>query len=131
MPINYVLDHARRRVVARGTGDITLVELLEYARSRVTGGAASYDQLFDARGATMGLSVVELEQLVVASKLAHAGAPFGRTAIVADLDDSFGVAKMAELLSGRGGITSRAFRTVREASAWLDGAPSAAPESET
>ena len=121
MPINYVLDHGRRRVVTRGTGEITLIELLEYARSRVTGGAASYDQLFDARGASINLSVLEIEELVAASRLAHGGAPFGRTAIVADLDVTYGVARMAEVLTERGGISSRAFRTVREASAWLDG----------
>jgi hypothetical protein len=121
MPITFQIDAERRRVDARATGDVTLRELIEYAGDRARAGASSYEQLFDARGARINLSTAEVEEVIRASQQARGGVPFGQSAVVADVDITYGVARMAEILSQYAGMEARVFRVIEDAEQWLAG----------
>jgi hypothetical protein len=135
MPIDYQIDHARRRVVARGSGTVTETEIFAYqrevwARPEVAG----FDQLVDMSAADhIDAPVPSADGMrdlaALAASMDHPGQP-SRFAIVAPGDLAFGLGRMYSTyreLDPRSTKAVRVFRTMDEALAWLDGAPDAEP----
>jgi hypothetical protein len=56
MPIDRVIDRARRRLTVRAEGHITFEDIREHVQTRVNEGTIGYGQVFDARGATLDLT---------------------------------------------------------------------------
>ena len=135
MPIEYQIDHARRRVVAQGTGTVTEQEIFAYqrevwARPEVAG----FDQIVDMSAAEhIDAPVPSADGMrdlaALAAGMDHPGQP-SRFAIVAPGDLAFGLGRMYSTyreLDPRSTKAVRVFRTMDEALAWLDTPPGAEP----
>ena len=83
MPIEFTIDHATKRVVARAHGTVTLADLLSYFDAIMVESAGPYPKLFDARGATFALSDDDM-MIVGARASVYASFRPGPTALVVD-----------------------------------------------
>jgi hypothetical protein len=125
MPITVTVDHAQRRVLARCEGVITYADVELHLQFEEQERGLTYQELFDARGATTNLTPEEIRRLVSRVQTLHRSQPdFGPTAIVADSDFMFGMARMFALLNdvtegGTSGPAVEAFRDVYSAEQWL------------
>jgi len=135
MPIEYRIDHDRRRVVAHGTGTVTTEDIYAYqhevwARPEVSG----FDQLVDMSTADhIDAPVPSADGMrdlaALAAGMDHPVQP-SRFAIVAPGDLAFGLGRMYSTyreLEPRSTKAVRVFRTMDEALAWLDAAPDTEP----
>jgi len=121
MAITYTLDRPRRRMYTRAEGMLTLAEIEAHLEVEETDRALGYAELFDARGTTLSLNADDVRRLVErARKLHAAGVVVGPTAIVANSDVVFGMARMYAILSGFVHAPVEVFREVEPALAWLD-----------
>ncbi len=134
MPIDYVIDHARRVVVARGRGALTREDIYAYQngawpREDVTG----YDEIVDMTNVeTIVLPNPERMRELAAHSAAMdpPGVRGGRFAIVAPSDYAFGLGRMYQAfrdLEPQSAKRVEVFRTMEEALAFLnlDGLPAA------
>jgi hypothetical protein len=120
MPITFVVDYERRRVSTRAEGVITFAEIAEHADSQSQGRDPTYDELFDATGALVDLTVAQVRELVYFVSQANRKLPLGATAIVATQPVVFGLARMYSMLCESVGARVGVFRTVGEAEKWLE-----------
>ncbi len=135
MPIEYQIDHDRRRVVARGSGVVTEQDIYAYqhdvwARPEVAG----FDQIVDVSAAdhidVPAPSADGMRDLAALAAGMDHPSQASRFAIVAPGDLAFGLGRMYSTyreLDPRSTKAVRVFRTMDEALAWLDGAPDAQP----
>lgn len=126
MPIRYEIDTAAHRVTTTYTGLITPEENLAAYRAYLDDPAANpaYDYLIDLS------DIIDIEsdfprvQYMVArlAPLYANRAPNALTAIFAPGDIAFGVARMYQSLNSVEGFENVSiFKTMAEATAWLDG----------
>jgi hypothetical protein len=99
MPITYSIDHARRLVLAKGSGVVTDEEVFSYQRevwSRPE--VAGYDELFDMTAVerVVGQSAPRARELAHLSARMDADTP-SKFAIVAPDRLAFGVGRMYEI----------------------------------
>ena len=121
MGITYTLDRGRHRMYTRAEGRLTLPELLEHLRVEEIDRAEGYAELFDARGATTDVRAEDIRRLVDRTReLQAAGRIVGPTAIVADNDVVFGMARMYAILSEFVNAPVEVYRDVPPALEWLD-----------
>jgi hypothetical protein len=125
MGITYVVDHARRRVLTRAEGLLTLVDIAAHADAETRERSPSYQELFDATGATTDLTAEQVQAMVLRAYQAFQKEPIGEIAIVATEPVVFGLARMYAILCEQVGVTVEVFRTVAEAEQWLDSRASA------
>lgn len=122
MAITYTLDRPARRMYTRAEGLLTLPELETHLDVEERDRALGYAELFDARGAGTDLTSEGVRRLVDRARQAHAGGlVVGPTAIVADNDVVYGMARMYALLAEFENAPVEVFREVEPALAWLDG----------
>lgn len=121
MAITYTLDRPARRMYTRAEGMLTLREVEEHLDVEERDRALGYAELFDARGARADLSPDDIRRLVDRARRAKAaGLVVGPTAIVADNDLMFGMARMYAILSEFVHAPVEVFRDEEPALAWLD-----------
>ncbi|HSU13789.1 hypothetical protein [Longimicrobium sp.] len=121
MAITYTLDRERQRMFTRAEGHLTLADLLEHLRVEEVDRAVGYAELFDARGATTDVVADGIRRLVERTReLQAAGRVIGPTAIVADHDVVYGMARMYAILSEFVHAPVEVFRDVQPALEWLD-----------
>jgi hypothetical protein len=133
MAITFTLDRSRHRMFTRAEGMLTLGEIEAHLEVEEAERALGYAELFDARGTTLSVSAEDVRRLVErARKLHAAGIVVGPTAIVADSDVVFGMARMYAILSEFAHAPVEVFRLVEPALAWLDDyvAPTGPPPGE-
>lgn len=128
MPITFVVDQERRRVVATATGDLGAEDFFVYQRDAWGGaGVGGYDEIVDMTGASRIREatperVRELAQLAASMDVPRAAS---RLAIVAPADLAYGLGRMYEAFRGLARSpatkTVAVFRTRAEAEAWLAG----------
>jgi len=122
MAITYTLDRPARRMYTRAEGVLTLPELEEHLDVEERERALGYAELFDARGARTDLTPADVRRLVERAREAHAGGlVVGPTAVVADNDVVYGMARMYALLAEFENAPVEVFREVEPALEWLDG----------
>lgn len=117
MPASYTIDTARRVVLSRLCGVLTLADLAALrARLRADPAAdRAFDRLADCRGLTrMDVSAQDVKQL------ADGPAPRSdtRLAIVADTAAAYGLARMYQM-HREGKEAVEVFRDLDDAQAWL------------
>jgi len=121
MAITYTLDRERRRMFTRAEGPLTIADLLDHLRVEELDRAEGYAELFDARGATTDVRADDVRRLVERTReLQAAGKVVGPTAIVADNDVVFGMARMYAILSEFVQAPVEVYREVPPALEWLD-----------
>jgi hypothetical protein len=125
--ITYFVDHARRRISARGEGPLSFEAICAYTDAGRRARVAGYDEIFDATAAVPDVTAEQVRQLVVR---VHQTAPlrtWGATAIVATQPFVFGLARMYGILCEAVGAHVEVFRTFAEAERWLDSRPNNPP----
>jgi hypothetical protein len=119
MPIQYVIDTIRQRLLTRADGLVTFEDLSEHLDAEERDRALGLPELFDARGATTNLTATEVRRLVQRAAAALRHKPLGPTAIVATDDVVFGMARMYAILTEQAGAQVEVFRDVGPANRWL------------
>lgn len=125
MPIAVTVDHVQHRVLARCEGLVTYADVDRHIQFEEQERGLSYRELFDTRGASTNLTPEQIRRLVRRVHTLHRAHPdFGPTAIVADSDVMYGMARMFALLNevpdrGPSGPPIEVFRDVYEAERWL------------
>jgi hypothetical protein len=124
MPITVTVDHAHHRVLARCHGVVTYQDVERHLQFEEQQRGLSYEELFDTRGATTTITSAEIWRLVHrVHALQRSHPPFGATAIVADSDVLYGMARMFAILNDvpDGDVRPRVevFRDTGEAELWL------------
>jgi hypothetical protein len=119
MPIQYVIDTTRQRLLTRADGLVTFEDLSEHLDAEERDRALGLPELFDARGATTNLTATEVRALVQRAAAALRCNPLGPTAIVATDDVVFGMARMYAILTEQAGARVEVFRDVGSADRWL------------
>jgi hypothetical protein len=121
MAITYTLDRERRRMYTRAEGRLNMADLLDHLRVEELDRAEGYAELFDARGATTDVKADDVRRLVARTReLQAAGKVVGATAVVADNDVVFGMARMYAILSEFEHAPVAVYREVPPALEWLD-----------
>jgi hypothetical protein len=128
MPITYTLDRERRRMSTRATGRLTFAELSAHLDEEEQDRAIGYAELFDARGASTDLQGDEVRRLVDrAQAILSRGGVVGATAVVADNDVVFGMARMYAMMAEFARAPVEVFRDLEPALAWLERHPPPEP----
>jgi hypothetical protein len=120
MPIQYVIDSARQRLLKRAEGLVTFQDISDHLDAEERDHGLGLSELLDARGATTNLTATQVRALVHRAAATLRRTPIGPTAIVATDDVMFGMARMYSLLTERDGVVVEVFRDVESASRWLD-----------
>jgi hypothetical protein len=120
MGITYVVDHTRRRVLTRAEGMLTLVDIVAHADAQIRQRFPSYQELFDATGATTDLTAEQIQAMVLRCHQVFQKEPIGEIAVIATEPVVFGLARMYAILCEQVGVQVEVFRTVAEAEQWLD-----------
>lgn len=121
MSFTFTSDAATRTLRSRATGRVNLADLLAFMEERVRQGLLDYDHLLDMRGVDIDLGYHEAGAFAAACRRLHATRSVGITAVVADSDVTYGVARMIEMLLEFDGIVVAVFREQDAADTWLRG----------
>jgi hypothetical protein len=105
---------------ARAEGLVTYAQVVALLDAGKRGGAAGYDELFDATGATTDLTADQVRALALRARAMRQQGPLGAVAVVATNELAFGLARMYALLCEAVGAPAEGFRTVAQAEQWLD-----------
>ncbi len=127
MPISHRIDRELGCIFTTAEGDLTDEELLAHARRVENDPDADprFDEVVDLRGVRgFGPSTPTVRETANVLKTGKRHAKEGRLAIVAPSDAGFGVGRMFEALAGAEAGRVQTFRTLEEALAWLEVAPS-------
>lgn len=120
MPITYVIDRFRQRMLTQAVGLITFADISAHLDAEASDHGIDLPELFDARSARTNLTPDEIRQLVRRVDRMVQEQPFGPTAIVTTDDFAFGMARMFSILVEGSGVPIEVFRDLERAQAWLD-----------
>jgi hypothetical protein len=122
LPLSFTVSHPERLVIATGTGEVTLVDLIGFAKDLFQGGILSYPRIIDLSHATLVLKAGEIRNIaqgVAATTSNGSLGPLGAVAFVARSEE---VRDMALLFGQRTSQTDRPLRvcaSMAEARDWL------------
>ncbi|MGE0423725.1 MAG: hypothetical protein AB7O88_15775 [Reyranellaceae bacterium] len=122
MPLSFTVSHPENLVIATGTGEVTLADLMGFARDVFQGGFLSLPRIIDLSHATLALKAGEIRtiaQAVAATTDNGSLGPLGAVAFVARSDE---VRDMALLFGQRTASTDRPLRvcsSLAEARDWV------------
>lgn len=119
MPAHFQIDSARQIVLSTLTGTVSIADLRTHMDelARDPGFVPTYRHLWDLRGATKGaLTAADLRSLLGQGPWSKET----RRAFVCDSELSFGMARMAQLLTDERPSEIRVFRDLSEALDWLE-----------
>jgi hypothetical protein len=123
MPVTVIVDHDQRRVFARCTGVVTCADMERHLQIRERPGEITYSGLIDCRGCETNISVAEARSLAFQIHSQRAGVNRGPTAIVADDDVMYGMARLfatlTDVTSDGAGAPVGVFRDMHDAEQWL------------
>jgi hypothetical protein len=112
-------------VLTRAEGLLTFADLVAHVDAERRDRSPSYQELFDATGATTDLTAEQVQAMVLRAYQMFQKEPIGETAIVATEPVVFGLARMYAIQCEQLGPPVEVFRTVAEAEQWLDSRASA------
>jgi hypothetical protein len=120
MPITYVIDRFRQRMVTQAEGLVTFADLNSHLDAEARDRGVDLPELFDGRSATTDITTGDVRRLVQRVQKMVRAQPFGPTAIIVINDFAFGMARMFSILVERDGVAVEVFRDVESGSLWLD-----------
>ena len=120
MPITYVIDRIQQRMTTHADGLVTFDDINRHLDAEEHERALGLPELFDARGATTNITADQVRRLVRRAADTARKAPLGPTAIVADNDVAFGMARMYSILMEDVAGSVSVFRDLGSARRWLD-----------
>lgn len=121
MPVSYSVDHLRQRIVATGTGTVTIAELTAYIAARVKDGVYDYDQLVDLSGAELDVLAQEVMHDVKQARVHLGKKAIPLTAIVAKPGTAtFGLVRQLATLFNFEGSTIQVCTSIEAAHGWID-----------
>ena len=121
MPLAYLPDEKRHRVVITVSGEVRVDQLVALLDHQVRDGTWEWPVIYDATRRDQVLSKAEVHALASAAlRCAEAHGRRGPVAIVRDSDVGFGVARMFGLLSADHTVALMVFRDRVSAEEWLD-----------
>lgn len=120
----YSVDPARKRVLARITGETSGSELGQGMRAILADAAfdPSFTVLIDVRRMEKTPSVLDLRELAVAVRAA-ATVTGARRAIVTESEVFYQIGQLFEAFTAGAASRYRVFRSIAEAELWLAGEP--------
>lgn len=119
MPITFSENSATGWLETKATGLVTHDDIREHLKAEGESEALGIPEVFDAREAWTNLSADEIRDLVYLTDSLQSRHPLGPTAIIAQSDLVYGMARMYEILLEGKGVPVGVFRTVREGEEWL------------
>jgi hypothetical protein len=120
MPITYVIDRLRQRMLTQASGLVTFADVIGHLDQEERDRGLDLPELVDARGAQTDLTAEQVRRLVQRAVQLLRTIPLGPTAIVASDDTLFGMARMYSILVEQDGISVDVFRDIESAQNWLD-----------
>jgi hypothetical protein len=120
MPITFVVDHMRQRMVSHADGVVTFADLDEHLDAERRERALGLPELIDASGASTDITSKQIERLVQRAAGMVRTTPLGPTAIVVQDPMAFGMARMYSILMELVAPVG-VFRDRASANNWLDG----------
>jgi hypothetical protein len=121
MPIQYVRDDARKRILVTTSGDIGLDDVIDIVNQQAKERTWSYAMLYDARKMAGALTKEEMKRLVLhIGKLTIKHGPRGPVALVANGALLEGAGRMYASLGALTALNVRVFPTLVEAEHWLE-----------
>lgn len=123
MPLTFTIDPARKWVLGRASGEVTVDDIQQYMAGRVQQAIYDYPQIIDARGATLRIPATRtVVQSALDARRAVAAGAIPRTALVATPGTAvFGYARQVAAELGLSGHPIEVFDCLAEAEAWLAG----------
>jgi hypothetical protein len=119
--LTYLRDDNRQRITVTITGPARLADLSSVVERQAADGTWRYGMLYDECLGTASLSVGATRALVaVVDRMTRAHGPRGPVAIVCEVVEQFGMARMYSILGDQQGRDSNVFHDVAAAEAWLD-----------
>jgi hypothetical protein len=122
LPLSWTVSHDERLVIATGTGEVVLMDLLAFAKAIAQAGLLAYPRIFDLSHATMAVSAAEIRNIAQGVAAATANGSLGTIGAVAFIAKSDEVRDITTLFGDRTAKTPRPVRvcsTMAEARAWL------------
>jgi hypothetical protein len=119
MPIQYVIDRTQQRMLTHAEGLVTFQEISQHLDAEERDRGLDLPEIFDARGATTDLTPAQVRTLVERAADTLRRTSLGPTAIVANDDLVFGMARMYAILTELAGPRVEVFRDVESANRWL------------
>jgi hypothetical protein len=120
MPITYVIDRLRQRMLTQASGLVTFNDVIGHLDQEERDRGLDVPELVDARSAKTDLTAEQVRRLIQRGVQLLRTIPLGPTAIVADDDTLFGMARMYSILAEHDGIFVDVFRDIESAQNWLD-----------
>ena len=120
MPIMSVVDRLRQRMFTHVSGLVTLRDVNRHLDQEERDRELDLPELVDARGAKTDLTSEQVRRVVQRLVRLMRTIPLGPTAIVADDDTLFGMARMYSILAEHYGINVEVFRDIDSARRWLE-----------
>ena len=118
MSYTTTVDHAKRRVLVRAQGPITLADVRTHLEEERLGVGLTYSELIDARGFSPAFSPEGVRTLVNILRRLGRDSKLGPTAIIVDTDFGYGMLRLLEVLV-EDVCDIRPFRRQEEADKWL------------
>jgi hypothetical protein len=118
MSYTTTVDHAKRRVLVRAQGPITLADVRTHLEEERLGVGLTYSELIDARGFSPAFSPEGVRTLVNILRRLGKDSKLGPTAIIVDTDFGYGMLRLLEVLV-EDVCDIRPFRHQEEAEKWL------------
>jgi hypothetical protein len=119
MSIAVQVDHDRKRIYSRATGDLGFEDLFFHMRHEVGTQAAGYPEVFDCTSAKINLSATDIKMLAEYRKTIAESHPPAPVAIVAKPEVYLGVFRLFDGLT-KGVRPLEVFMTCPNAESWLD-----------
>jgi hypothetical protein len=118
MGLTLAVDHDRRRVFTKLTGDVTLERVLAHIKEERDAGGLAYGEVIDARGFRPELTSTDVRVIVATLQQLSKETTLGPTAVIVDSDVAFGMMRMLQILM-EDVATLRPFRQEGDAMEWL------------
>jgi hypothetical protein len=120
MPIQFNRDSETGILFTRAEGLLSFEDLQRHLDEEVASKGAGYAEIFDASDASTNLTSAQIKQIADRVTSMMQVDPFGATAIIANKDAVFGMARMLETFCElESGPPMGVFRTVDEGLKWL------------
>jgi len=118
MPLDWTIDHDRKRILAIAEGDVTRAQFEAYLDAMASERALAYPKLFDGLAGDTSMGPYEL--LAVAARIrSYHGEPVGPVALVLPEDKTHLVLRVLGALAAAK-RPLRIFRSRKSAQRWLD-----------
>ena len=122
VPLSLTVLHSERLVIATGSGEVTLMDLIGLAKEIFQGGLLSYPRIVDLSHATLALKSGEIRNIAQGLTAATANGSLGNIAAIAFVARSDEVRDMTLLFGDRTAKSDRPLKvcaSVSEARDWL------------